>query len=117
MLARDRGRAVAILFALVPLLLFYATDVIGAKLVGSTGWATDSTVRWGIVGTQGGTTGNGDSFNTLYASKPEAAFGTAESAFWRASALAGRFFRGRSSWARSLLLFSTRSSSSARFRT
>lgn len=33
LLARERGRALALVFALVPLLLFYACDVVGAKLL------------------------------------------------------------------------------------
>jgi len=49
MLARDRGRAVAILFALMPLLLFYAADVIGAKLIGSTDWSLCGLLPVGVL--------------------------------------------------------------------
>jgi len=38
LLARERGRALAIVFALVPLVVFYAGDVFGAKLLRATDW-------------------------------------------------------------------------------
>ncbi|HLQ38631.1 MAG TPA: hypothetical protein VK348_12560, partial [Planctomycetota bacterium] len=54
MLARDRGRAVALLFALVPLLLFYATDVMGAKLIFSTNWSLCGLLPVGVLLLLGG---------------------------------------------------------------
>lgn len=52
---------------------------------GATAWYNDSTVFWGVVGTQGAVSGNGDFANLLYATKPEAVFGTAESSYLRLS--------------------------------
>lgn len=39
LLARDRGRMLALLFALFPVMLFYAGDVFGAKLLRMTDWS------------------------------------------------------------------------------
>lgn len=51
---------------------------------GATAWYNDSTVTWGVVGTIQGATG-GDAASTLYASKPESVFGTAETSYARAA--------------------------------
>lgn len=37
--ARDRGRVLALVFAMVPIVLFYLGDFVGAKLVRATDWA------------------------------------------------------------------------------
>lgn len=45
------------------------------------GWATDSTIAWGIVGTPGASAAGGDTANTLYASTPQTTFGVQSSPF------------------------------------
>jgi hypothetical protein len=51
---------------------------------GGTGWASDATVFWGVVGTIQSSI-NGDTASTLYASKPESVFGTPETGYARAN--------------------------------
>jgi hypothetical protein len=59
---------------------------IGADLtaVFGAGWATDSSLFWGVVGTPGNTTIGTDPANTLYAGKAETVLGTQEAAYARA---------------------------------
>ncbi len=54
------------------------------------GWSSDATVFWGVVGTPGAASFNGDAANTLYASKPESTYGVQADAYERlASATQG----------------------------
>lgn len=52
---------------------------------GGSGWSSDATVFWGVVGTSPSSPYSGDPGSTLYASKPEASYGTAETGYSRAS--------------------------------
>ncbi len=54
------------------------------SLFGS-GWSSDATVFWGVVGTPGSASFNSDPGNTLYATKPEGTFGVQEAAYERLS--------------------------------
>lgn len=58
---------------------FVASSIPASELSTAFGanWYTDSTVTWAVIGAVAGSTVNGDSARTLYASSQEATYGTA----------------------------------------
>lgn len=56
---------------------------LGATLTSAfgSGWASNPSISWGIVGTPGSLTAGGDAANTIYASTPETTYGVQASPF------------------------------------
>jgi len=66
---------------------FVATSIPAAELTAAFGanWYTDSSVTWAVIGAVAGSTVNGDSARTLYASSQEATYGTANDPYTTSS--------------------------------